>query len=184
MTQTKNKSIYTMAKVSLMAALLCILGPLSIPLPGLVPISLTNLSIYFICYVLNTKQACVSYLVYLFIGAVGLPVFSAYSGGLAKIMGPTGGYLIGFIFTTLIGSIFVQKFPSNRYLHILGFALGTLVAYVLGTLWLANVAGLTFAKALYAGVVPFLLGDTAKIIVSAIVGPILQKKLKSARVLD
>ena len=86
-------SIYQMAAAALMTALMCALGPLSIPI-GPVPISLTNFVIYIAIYLLGTKSGTISYCLYLLIGMVGLPVFSGYSGGLSKLAGPTGGYLM------------------------------------------------------------------------------------------
>ena len=97
---TKTKEL---TLIGLMAALTCIAGPLSLPLPfSPVPISLTNLAIYFSVYILGMKRGTISYLVYLLLGLVGLPVFSAFTSGPAKLFGPTGGYLIGFIFIALI----------------------------------------------------------------------------------
>ena len=88
----KNKStIYQLTTCAIMTALMCILGPMSIPI-GPIPVSFTNLVIYLAVYLLGTKGATISYLIYLLLGAVGLPVFSGYAGGLAKLAGPTGGY--------------------------------------------------------------------------------------------
>ena len=89
-------SVYQMAAAALMTAVLCVLGPLSIPI-GPVPISLTNFVIYITLYLLGTKLGTLSYCIYLLLGTAGLPIFSGYSGGLAKLAGPTGGYLVGFI---------------------------------------------------------------------------------------
>ena len=95
----QTMKIQDLTLIALMAALTCILGPMSIALPFTpVPISFTNLVIYFSIMVIGMKRGTISYLVYLLIGAVGLPVFSGFSGGLAKLAGPTGGYLVGFIF--------------------------------------------------------------------------------------
>ena len=81
-----------MTIIALMTAVTCILGPLSIPLPfSPVPISFTNLAIYFSVFVLGTYSATVSYLVYLLMGMVGLPVFSGFSGGFGKLAGPYRG---------------------------------------------------------------------------------------------
>lgn len=84
-TKTKRLTL-----IGLSAALLCILGPLSIPLPvSPVPITLTNFAVYIIIYILGMHSGTVSVLIYLCLGAVGLPVFSAFSGGLGKLAGPT-----------------------------------------------------------------------------------------------
>ena len=93
--------IYQMAIIGVMTAIICILGPLSIPI-GLVPVSLTNLAILFALYVLGMKKGTLSCILYLLIGLIGLPVFSGFSSGPGKLLGPTGGYLIGFIFMALI----------------------------------------------------------------------------------
>ena len=98
-TKTKTTSkftIYQIAMIAVMTAVTCVLAPLSIPI-GPVPISLTNLVIYFSLYILGTKKGTISYVIYLLIGLVGIPVFSSFTGGPGKLFGPTGGYLIGFI---------------------------------------------------------------------------------------
>ena len=113
----KNKRIKTrqLALIGVIAAVICILGPLSLPI-GIVPISLTNLAIYFAIYALGRKRGTLSYIVYLFIGLVGLPVFSGFSGGFPKLFGPTGGYLIGFLFMAFISGIFIDKFSNKIYM--------------------------------------------------------------------
>ncbi len=93
---------YTMTSTALMTAVTCILGPLAIPI-GPVPVSLTPLAVFLSVYILGTKRGTIAYLLYLLIGAVGVPVFSGFTGGLGKLAGPTGGYLIGFILMALIG---------------------------------------------------------------------------------
>ena len=93
-TQTFRKtSTYAMVVTALMAAVTCILAPLSVPI-GPVPISLTNFAIYLSLYLLDWKKGTLSYLIYLLLGLVGLPVFSGFTGGLAKLAGPTGGYIM------------------------------------------------------------------------------------------
>lgn len=100
----------TMALIGVMAAVTCILGPLSLAIPvSPVPISLTNLAVYFAIYVLGMKRGTISYCIYLLLGLVGLPVFSAFTGGAGKLFGPTGGYLIGFIFMALICGLLLRN---------------------------------------------------------------------------
>ena len=101
MNQTQSSTIsrsktYEITITALMTAVTCILAPMSIPI-GPVPISFTNLAIYLSLYLLGWKKGTISYLIYLLIGLVGLPVFSGFTGGPAKLAGPTGGYIIGFI---------------------------------------------------------------------------------------
>lgn len=156
----------------LMTAVICIVGPLSLPLPvSPVPVTLTNFAIYIAVYVLGPKAGTVSCLIYLCLGAAGLPVFSAFSGGIGKLAGPTGGYLIGFLFLALIQGILMLRFPGKNAAAVTGMILGTAVCYLFGTVWLAGQMHLTFRAALAAGVIPYLPGDAAKIIFAALAGP-------------
>lgn len=173
--------VKTIVLIGLMTAVTCVLGPLSVPLPfSPVPISLTNLAIYFTVYVIGMKRGTVSYLIYLLIGFIGVPVFSAFTSGPAKLLGATGGYLIGFIFMALISGFFIDKWPSKLYLHFAGMIIGTIVAYFLGTLWLAYQAGMSFSAAALAGVAPFIPGDLVKITLAVLAGPQIRKRLYAA----
>lgn len=179
-----KSSAYQIALIGIMAAITCILGPLSIPIPfSPVPISFTNLAIYLTAFILGWKRGTISYFIYLLIGLVGLPVFSGFSGGPGKLFGPTGGYLIGFIFMALISGYFIEKFNGKLFMSILGLILATFAAYLLGTGWLAYQANLTFWQALMAGVIPYLIGDGIKIAFAAIVGPILKSRLLRANLI-
>ncbi len=165
-----------LAVIGVMTAVTCILAPFSIPI-GPVPISLTNLAIYFSLYVLGMKKASISYLVYLLIGFIGVPVFSGFTSGPEKLFGPTGGYLIGFIPMAVLAGILIDKFSNNRMIAFLGMAAGTIICYGFGTVWLAYQAHLDWKAALFAGVIPFILGDAVKIVLAAAVGPEIRKQL-------
>ena len=130
----KKMSVKTIAVIGVLTAVTCILAPLSIPI-GDVPISLTNLVIYFGLYILGTRRETVSYIVYLLIGLVGVPVFSGFTAGPAKMFGPTGGYLIGFIPMAVIAGIFIEKSGRKLVLGMIGMILGTAVCYIFGTVW-------------------------------------------------
>lgn len=167
-----------MTEVALMAAVLCILGPLALPV-GPVPISLATLGVLLAAYILGPLKGTASCLIYLALGAVGLPVFSGFQGGLAKIAGPTGGYLLGYIFLALIAGWFIHRFYDKVWLQLVGMCLGTAVLYAFGTLWLAHVAGLTFMEALAAGVLPFIAGDVIKMVISIVLGRAVNARLKA-----
>ena len=177
-----EKSFFTtkrMALIGVMTAVTCVLGPFSIPLPiSPVPISFTNLAINLSVYVLGMKAGTISYLVYLLLGFAGLPVFSGFSGGVAKLAGPTGGYRVGFIFMAIVGGWFIDRFPGKYALHAIGLAIGTAICYVFGTVWLAKQLGMTFVAGLGVGVIPYLPGDAVKILLAIIVGPKLRKEIQ------
>lgn len=181
MNEKKIFDLKSMVLMALFAALTCVLAPLSIPI-GPVPISLTNLVIYFSLYVLGWQRATITYLVYLLLGLVGLPVFSGFEGGVGKLAGPTGGYLIGFIFMAVISGLFVKMKEDevilNRVLGIAGMILGTLVAYAFGTAWFCYSTGIGLSAALALCVIPFIPGDLVKIIVAAVVAPTVAKQIR------
>ncbi len=168
--------------VALVAAALCILSPLTIPLPfSPVPLSLTILVIYLGVYVLGMKWGTAACLIYILIGLTGIPVFAGFTGGPAKLFGPTGGYIIGYLFVALFSGLFIDRFETRRLLHIPGMVLGTGVCYLLGTAWLAHQASMSFEAALWAGVIPFLPGDVLKIIAALLLGPVLRRAVRTLR---
>lgn len=169
-----NQKIRTkqMVLIALMTAVTCVLGPLSIPLPfSPVPISLTNFAIFLAIFVLGMKSGTISFIIYLLLGAIGVPIFSSFRGGLQVLAGPTGGYLIGFIFLALIMGFALDHFDRKLVPTIIGMIIGMAVCYAFGTVWLAKLLSLSFKEGLMMGVIPYLAGDAAKIIIAAIVGP-------------
>lgn len=169
-----NQKIRTkqMVLIALMTAVTCVLGPLSIPLPfSPVPISLTNFAIFLAIFVLGMKSGTISFIIYLLLGAIGVPVFSSFRGGLQVLAGPTGGYLIGFIFLALIMGFALEHFDRKLVPTIIGMIIGMAVCYAFGTVWLAKLLSLSFKEGLMMGVIPYLPGDAAKIIIAIIVGP-------------
>ena len=171
-----------MVLTALMAAVICVAGPFSIPIPvSPVPISLVNLMIYFSCYILGMKRGTMSLLLYLLIGFAGIPVFAGFTAGPGKLLGPTGGYFIGFIFMALIcGAVFERS--NGRGMDVLGMLAGTAICYLFGTVWLAFQGGMSFMAALAAGVIPFIPGDLAKIVIALALAPELVKRLRHAAV--
>lgn len=173
-----------LALIGVMTAVLCVLGPLSIPLPfSPVPLSLTNFAVFLAVFVLGCKWGTASCLVYLLLGLVGVPVFSGFAGGPAKLLGPTGGYLIGFVFLALISGVFVEKWGHRRGILAAGMALGMLTDSLFGTVWLACLMKLSFGQALLIGVVPYLIGDAIKLILALLLGSALRRRLKAQRLL-
>ena len=121
----------TMTRIALMAAVLCILAPISIPVPvSSVALTLATFVLYLIAYILNPRQVLTVVGIYLLLGAVGLPVFSGYMAGISRFAAPGGGYLIGYLFLAGISSWFVQKYSAVS-IQVIGMFLGTLVMYTL-----------------------------------------------------
>ncbi|MDE7045091.1 MAG: biotin transporter BioY [Acetatifactor sp.] len=171
-------SVKQLALAGLMTAVICVLGPLALNIPvSPVPISLGTLAIYFVISVLGMKLGTVSVVIYILLGLAGVPVFTNFTGGPAKLFGPTGGYIIGYIFLALICGFFVDKFGKNLSVYFAGMLLGTVVLYIFGTLWLGYQMNLTFTEALMAGVIPYIPGDLIKLIIAITVGIQIRKRL-------
>lgn len=181
----RNQKTTNLTVIGLMTAVLCILGPLSLVIPiSPVPISLTTFAIFLTVILLGMKRGTLVYLVYLFIGFVGVPVFSAFTGGPGKLLGPTGGYLVGFVFMALIAGYFVDRFSGKMGWNIVGMILGSIAMYAVGTCWLAYSAGMHFEQALLAGVIPFIPGDLIKIVLAITIGFPIKKRLKTAGIVS
>lgn len=178
----KKNTVYEITTYALFAAIMCILGPLAVPI-GPVPISLTNFVIYIALYVLATKGTTISYIVYLLLGAFGLPVFSGYAGGLGKLAGPTGGYLIGFIFMIVISGVALELSKANEFITALGMVLGTFVAYAFGTVWFVYQMECELSYALSVCVYPFVPFDLGKIVIATVIGKSVSVALMKAGLL-
>ncbi|MBR1627743.1 MAG: biotin transporter BioY [Lachnospiraceae bacterium] len=162
--------IQSMMQIALLTAVCCILSPLSVPI-GPIPVSLSLFAVYLTVYLLGTKKAFASVLLYILIGLVGMPVFSGYAGGPAKLFGPTGGYIFGYLTLVLISGFFIDRFPARKWmLQIGGMLLGLLSCYFLGTVWFMLLSGMSLGESLALCVYPFVAFDAAKILSAYFVG--------------
>ena len=183
--QTSGLNIKQLALTGLMTAVLCILGPLSLNIPiSPVPISQGFLGIYFICSVLGMKLGTLSVITYILLGLAGLPVFTGFTGGPGKLFGPTGGYIIGYVFMALLCGFSVDRGKGKLLPTLGGMILSSAVGYLFGTVWLARQQSIGFIEALFLGVVPYLPLDVVKLIVGMAVGSRLRKRLLQAGLLS
>ena len=178
-----------------MAAFIAAGAFISIPL-GPVPITLQTLFVLLTGLLLGFKWGLGAIGVYLLAGAVGLPVFSQGRGGFAHFLGPTGGYLIGFIAAVcvvgLIADWIRHRLPENALsrfgLELLAVTLGTATIYAVGVPWLKTVAQLPWQTALSLGVIPFLIGDLVKIfatvMIARIVRPLMNRSFQNSVPVD
>ena len=122
-----------------------------------------------------------SQLVYLLIGAVGIPVFAGFTGGFGIVMGPTGGYLIGYILSALVTGLIISKSSGKFHWFVVAMIAGTFFCYLFGTIWYMVVMSQSnIVAALISCVVPFLPGDAIKIALASLLSyklrPILKQK--------
>jgi biotin transport system substrate-specific component len=116
-------------------------------------------------------DAVLAVALYIAMGAIGLPVFSGFSGGAQKLIGVTGGYIWGYILLALITSLVVKRYGAKRTAYPLGMALGTAACYFVGTAWFMFVTKSTLAAAFMACILPFLPGDAVKIAAVTVIAP-------------
>ncbi len=165
------------ATVAVLAAILCIISPFSVPL-GAIPVSLATFAVYIISCTVSKKYATAAVIIYILLGAAGLPVFSSFSGGFHRIAGITGGYIIGYIPCAFIIALLVDKFESKKYIYPLSMILGTLVCYSIGTVWYMYQTETSLIPALGTCVVPFIIADIMKITAASCIGMTIRKKLR------
>ncbi len=181
---TKSRvNVKDLVMIALSASVLCVCGPLAIKLPGLVPISLTNLVLYFLVYMIGTRRTAITFILYCLIGIAGMPVFSN-GGGIIQLIGPTGGFIVGFLPMIIVMGLFIDRHPEKKVLCVIVMEASTWIPYLLGTFWYVFSTKNTLAFAFTACVLPFLAEDLIKMIVAAIFGPSIRKRLRAANVID
>ena len=156
---------------ALFAALTGVGGLIAIPLPFTpVPITLQTFFTFLAGAILGKYLGALSQLIYLLLGVVGLPVFAKGSSGIGVLLGPTGGYLIGFIPAAfLVGYLLERREKPSFGLIFLAMVVGVVAIYLPGVGWLMWVARMNLVKALILGALPFMPGDAVKIVVGALI---------------
>jgi len=148
----------------LFAALSAILSQITLPI-GIVPIVLTHVSLFLAAGLLGVRYGTFSQIVYALLGAIGLPIFAGFTGGLGRILGPTGGFVIGYIVCTFVTAQMIERFGTSVKSLMLAMYAGWAVTYVIGVPWFMFVTGTdSLMGALSTCVIPFLPGDLAKTI--------------------
>jgi biotin transport system substrate-specific component len=164
--------------IALFCALMIAGAFLRIPLPP-VPISMQTFFVMLASLVLRPVMATESIALYLLLGAVGVPVFSS-GGGIGALFGPTGGFLIAMLFEALAGSLIADhENTSGIWRDLAALLVGEIVVYAIGVPFLKVRLSLTWTKAFAAGMTPFLVGDSIKIIAALPLGRALRGRVKA-----
>lgn len=169
--------------IGLMTSITCILGPISITMPiSPVPITLGLFAIILSTYLLGAKYGTISCLIYMLLGFVGLPVFAGFVSGVGVLLGPTGGYLLGYLFITLLSDFLLRDRKYHVILHALGVLIGLILCYVLGSVWLAGYMDISFQQALLIGVLPYIPVDIIKLFLAFTLGSVIRRRLMKAAI--
>ncbi|MGZ3524928.1 MAG: biotin transporter BioY [Thermodesulfobacteriota bacterium] len=166
---------------SLMAAMTAVGAYIYVPI-GPVPIILSTLFAILSGLLLGSRWGSASMALYLLVGAIGLPVFAGGKGGFAHFLGPTGGYLFGYLVASWIAGFISERSQGRMILDIFAVITGSLTLYALGVPWLKMVTQMSWTKALMVGVLPFLIGDAIKasvvLVLARAIRPILKRQLQ------
>lgn len=179
MRKSKIKA-FDIACVALVTAVITVCSYVAIPV-GSVPVTLQTFAVCCAAGLLGTKKGTLSVLLYLALGAVGLPVFSGFQGGIGVLLGPTGGYALGFVFFAVIAGLITDKYGKKTPALMIAFAAGLAVCYIFGTVWFVSVyseSSVNFAAALTACVLPYIIPDAVKLILAAVVTKAVSERIK------
>ena len=174
--------IKDLAETALCSALIAVCSWIMIP--GPVPFTLQTAGVFFTLFTLGGVKGTISVLVYILLGIIGLPVFSGFGSGISVILGPTGGYIVGFLATGIcvcIGDIVRKKTGLKKiYTQIISMLAGLIVCYSLGTVWYMSVkGGGGAASVLWACVFPFVIPDILKLLIAYKISSRISKTLKN-----
>lgn len=162
---TKFRTV-DMAYTAMFAVMIAVCSWISIP--ATVPFTMQTFGVFLAVGVLGGKRGTLAVLVYLLLGIVGIPVFAGFAGGISCLLGSTGGYIIGFLFSALVMWLMERLLGKKLWVLGLSMVLGLLVCYAFGTAWFirvyANTTGpVGLATALGWCVLPFVVPDLVKI---------------------
>jgi biotin transport system substrate-specific component len=151
---------------ALFAALSAVLSPITIPI-GPVPIGLVHVPIFLAAGLLGAPYGAVSQRGWVLLGAAGVPVFSGFRGGLGVLAGPTGGFIVGYILCAFLVGLWLDRRGRSLRVLVPAMVCGQLATYLPGLLWYMYLTQTGLGAALLVCVLPFLVGDAAKIALSA-----------------
>ena len=147
-----------------------------ISIPTTIPFTLQTFAVMLTVLLLGGMRGTIAVTVYILLGAIGVPVFSGFSGGIAKLLGPTGGYIIGFLGTALVMWAFETAFGKKLWVHIVAIVLGLVLCYAFGTMWFIKIytaddgSKATLAMALSFCVIPYLIPEVIKVVLALVIG--------------
>ncbi len=167
---SKKLSIKDITYIAICATLIVVCSWITVPILA-VPFTMQTFAVFTALNILGGKKGTISIMIYILLGIIGLPVFSNFSGGIAILVGPTGGYIWGFLLQGVVYIIVEKFFKKNMLTQIVACFIGMVVCYICGTIWFVNVysaqkEAITYGSALMMCVVPFIIPDLLKLFLS------------------
>lgn len=177
----KKLTTLDMAYIGLFACIMAICAWISVP--GEIPFTLQTMGVFLAVGLLGGKRGTLAVLVYVLLGAVGLPVFSGFTGGIGRLMGATGGYILGFLASALIMWAVEKLLPKKLWALVLGMVLGLAACYAFGTVWFLVVytkakGAISLMSVLGMCVIPYIIPDLLKIALALVLTKTLKRFVK------
>ena len=172
----KNSNARSLVFCALFTALIAVFSQLQLPI-GPVPVSLATLGVMLCGLLLGWRHGALAVGAYILLGAVGVPVFAGFQGGVGRLAGPTGGYIAGYLFYALLSGLHMPLLQERFLGRCALLLLGTAACYLLGTAWFVHISGRSVGESLALCVIPFLPGDAAKILLASFLAPRLRRAL-------
>ena len=182
--QNSKISIQDICSIAIMTAITVVLAQISIPMPLGVPMAMQTFAVTLAGIVLGAKRGAISMIIYVLLGAIGVPVFAGFTGGFGIIMNNTGGYIVGFIFTALAMWLMESLFGRKLWVQAISMILGLFICYAFGTVWfmlvyMRNTGAVGLMTVLGWCVIPFIIPDAIKIVLALVLSNTLKKPLAS-----
>lgn len=171
----KKNRIKDLTLCALFAAFLAVTAQICIPLPSGVSLTLQSFAVALCGATLGARKGVISTAVYIVLGAVGIPVFSSFTGGIGVLAGASGGFIIGFLPLCAFCARWRQN--ETRTVSALKAAVGLVLCYLLGTIWFHFVTGNGIISSLVLSCAPFVLKDIIIIGAALEIGRLLERKI-------
>lgn len=165
------------------AAVTAVLAQIEVPLP-IVPISGQTLAVGLTATIIGSRYGAIAMICYALLGAVGLPVFAGFKGGLQVLIGPTGGYIFGFIVAAFVTGFILEKTKYTISMAMVANTVGMIITLIFGAVQLKFILDLTWNQALAAGIYPFIVVGLIKAYLASWLGITVRKRLVQANLID
>ncbi len=177
----ENLKVLDLIYVAIGAALITICSWISIPTA--VPFTLQTFAVFFVLLLLGGERGTLATLIYVLLGAIGVPVFSGFSGGIGILFGSTGGYILGFLFIGLIYMLFTKFFKKSVVVKVVSLAIGLIICYAFGTAWFMHVymrssGDVGLLTVLGWCVFPFIIPDLLKLALAVVIARRIEPAVK------
>ena len=178
-TRTKKEfSVRDLIAIAIFTAFICLVSPIKLGTGPTVSITLATFTVCLTAAVLGFKRGLVCIIIYLVLGALGVPVFADWTGGYEHFLENSAGYLVGLLLLMMVAGLIIDANERNSYIYFVGMIAGVALCYLLGALWLVVKSQLAFTALWDTGFVPYLSAECIKIFVAAMLGYPLRKLVK------